>query len=561
MTTLRDRRLPLVAALTIVLVVLVVPPLGFLLEGSVALPDGIGVDRFIDLTDRRGILLSTWNSFVFALGSALAALVLGGVPAWLVERTDARLKRWVYFTTVVSFGTPHVLYVSAWMLLLGRAGPLNAAWQALTGSFTPLVRVNGMPAMIFIEGLLWSPLVFLMLSATLRNFNPDFEEASRMSGAGTLATLRRITLRLSAPAIFALAMLMFIRTLEAFEVPALVGLPGNLYVLTTDIYNTMNLTVPPDLGMASAVSMLLLVVVAALLHLYGRLTRNASRFATVTGKAFRPKQVRLGGWRILADAILLLDVLLLLVLPIAMLLWTSLLPFPGGFSPDAVEMLSLRNYADALEEPRYLQLALNTVLVAVTAASAVMLVTTLVAWLSVRGARGAGWLDQLATFPLVFPGIVLAVGVMQLFLKVPVGVYGTLWILIWAFCINYLPFGMRYSSAGMLQIHRELEEAAQMSGASRAATFRRVVLPLLTPALLAGWLFIFLLAARSLTLPILLAGPSSQTMAVAMYDLWSGGQSTELAAVGLIWTACMTVAAAVFHWLGRRSGGGLYSGH
>jgi len=196
------------------------------------------------------------------------------------------------------------------------------------------------------------------------------------------------------------------------------------------------------------------------------------------------------------------------------------------------------------------------VLVGLAAASAVILLTLFASWLSVRRAPG-GWLaERLAMAPLVFPGIVLGVAVMQIFLRVPIPIYGTLWILIWAFIISYLPYGMRYSASGMLQIHRELEEVAAISGASPLTRLRRIVAPLLGPSLLAGWLFIFLLAARALSLPILLAGPRSQTMAVAMYDLWSNGQGTELAALGLLWTGLMTLIAVIFYMLTRRSAAG-----
>lgn len=556
---------PLTLAIGLVLLLLVLPPLYFLLQGSLTSigPDGsveISLRRFAELATRRGVVASAINSVIFALGSAVVALLVGGVTAWLVERTTTRLKAFAYLTTIISFGTPHVLYVTAWMLLLGRSGPINTLWRQWTGLSTPLIDVYGMTSMILIEGLLWAPLVFLMLSAVLRNFNPDFEEAARMSGASTWSTLWRITFRLAAPAVFALAMLVFIRTIEAFEVPAIVGLPGGVYVLTTDIYNTMNLTIPPDIGAASALSVVLLVIVAALLHVYGRMTRNAERYATVTGKNFRPKQIDLGVWRYLADGILLLFFVIMLALPLGILAWASLLPYFQTPGPDALPLLTFSNYANVLSSPRYLALATNTLVIAVVSATVVMLLTALVAWLAARKARGSRLLDQAATLPLIFPGIVLGVGVMQLFLHVPIGVYGTIWIITWAFVINYLPYGMRYSSAGMLQLHRELEEAAQMSGASRFAGFHRIVLPLLTPALVAGWLFVFLLAARSLTLPVLLSGPRSQTVAVAMFDLWSGGQGTELAALGLLWTALMTVIAVGFYLVGKRAGGGLYAG-
>lgn len=547
----------------VILAVLVVPPLYFLFIGAVTVDEGgqtrYTLERFVTLLSQRGILISTWNSFVFAIGSAILSLLIGGMAAWLVERTNAPLKSLTYLTNVIALGTPYVLYTSAWLLLLARSGPINTWYRQITGEPGVLINVYGMGGMILIEGLLWSPLVFLLLGATLRNFNPALEEAARMSGATTWGTIRRVTLPLSMPSILALSMLVFIRTVEAFEVPALVGLPGRLHVLTTDIYEMMHRTMPPDIGSASALSLILLFIVGALLFWYGRLTRNAEKFATVTGKSFRPNQIDLGAWRPLAGFALSFYFFLLIVLPAFILVWASLLPFYQTFRSQAFPLLTLDNYRAILNSPRYISLVINTLLIAFATASAVMLLTAVSAWLTVRKAPGARVLDNLGTAPLVFPGIVLGVGVMQLFLQVPIGIYGTVWIIVWALVINYLPYGVRYSYAGMIQLHRELEEAAAAAGATPLTGFRRIVFPLLAPSLIAGWLFIFLLATRALSLPVLLSGPSSQTMAVAMFDLWGNGQGPELAALGLMWSLSMTCIAVIFYLVARR-GGGLRAG-
>jgi iron(III) transport system permease protein len=543
------------------LAVLVLPPLYFLVIGAVTTDEGgetrFTLERFSMLLMQRGILISTWNSFVFAIGSAILALIIGGLAAWLVERTNAPLKSLTYLTNVIALGTPYVLYTSAWLLLLARSGPINTWYRQLSGETGVLINVYSMGGMILIEGLLWSPLVFLLLGATLRNFNPALEEAARMSGATTWGTLRRVTLPLSMPAILALSMLVFIRTVEAFEVPAIVGLPGRIHVLTTDIYELMHRTMPPDIGSASALSLILLFIVGALLYWYGRLTKNAEKFATVTGKSFRPNQIDLGRWRPLAGFALLFYFFLLIVLPAFILVWASLLPFYQTFRPQAFPLLTLDNYRAVLNSPRYLSLVFNTLSIALASASAVMLLTAVSAWLTVRKAPGARILDNLGTAPLVFPGIVLGVGVMQFFLQVPVGIYGTIWIIVWALVINYLPYGVRYSYAGMIQLHRELEEAAAAAGATPITGFRRIVFPLLAPSLIAGWLFIFLLATRVLSLPVLLSGPGSQTMAVAMFDLWGNGQGPELAALGLMWSLSMTCIAVVFYLVAQRGGGSL----
>ncbi len=547
----------------VVLCALVLPPLIFLVEGSVTMTSAGGVtrftlERFSAIVNQKGFLESTANSFIFAVGSAVLALFLGGTIAWLVERTNTPFKPLAYLTTIISMGTPYVLYVSAWLLLLAKSGPINSWYRQVTGSNDVLINVYGLFGMILVEGLLWSPLVFLLLGSTLRNFNPELEEAARMSGAGTWNTIRRITLKLSMPSVLALSMLVFIRAIEAFEVPALVGLPGRVHVLTTDIYDTMHLTMPPDLGAASSLSVLLLVVVSILLYFYGKLTKNAEKYATITGKSYRPNQLDLGVWRYFAGGVLILNFTLLLILPAIILIWASLLPFYTTFSWAAYARMTTINYVHVFQSSRYITLLTNTFVIAVVTATAVMFIASLTAWLTVRKAPGAKILDQLATTPLVFPGIVLGVGVMQLFLSLPIGVYGTIWIIVWAFMINYMPYGVRYSFAGMLQVHRELEEAAAVSGARPITGFTRVVLPLLSPSLIAGWLFIFLLATRVLSLPVLLSGPSSQTMAVAMFDLWGNGQGPELAALGLLWSIAMTCIAVTFYFIARRSGVGIH---
>jgi iron(III) transport system permease protein len=562
LSALFGEKIVLVIIMGILLSVLVLPPLLFLIKGAVTFTDDAGklrvsFERFGLLAANKGIWLSTWNSIVFATLSAVFALLLGGVVAWIVERTDAPFKRLAYFTTILSLGTPYVLYTTAWLLIMSRSGPVNNILMYVTGSTTPLFNVYGMTGMVIIEALLWSPLVFLLLGGTLRNFNPELEEAAKMSGASNWNTIKRITLKLSMPSILALAMLVFIRTIEAFEVPALVGTPGRMHVLTTDIYDIMHRTNPPDIGTASALSILLLLLVGVLLYYYSKLTRSAERFATITGKNFRPRAFELGAMRIPAGLFVVFYFTVMILLPLAVLVWTSLVPFET-FRITVVQRMTLDNFRSVLDSSRNIELLTNTFLIALIAATVTMLIAAIVAWLSVRKVVGARMLDQLATTPLVFPGIVLGVGVMQFFLNAVSGLYATIWIIAWAFVINYMPYGVRYSYAGMLQVHKELEESAAVSGAGTMTTFRRIVLPLLAPSVLAGWLFIFLLSTRVLSLPVLLAGPSSQTMAVAMFDLWGNGQGPELAALGLLWSFLMTAIALVFYALAKRSGTGMY---
>jgi iron(III) transport system permease protein len=550
-----------VVVLALVLGAMTMPPLLSLLQASFRLTTATGelgaftLDHYRKILTDRQFFQSLWNSIVFCVGTAVLAIGMGGVTAWLVVRTTTPLHSIAYLSAIVSLGTPYILYVTAWLFVLGRSGPLNAILMAVTGSTQPVFNVYSLTGMILIEGFLWSPLVFLLLSAVFRTANADFEEAARMSGAGVLRTLAQVSLRMMLPALLAVAVLIIVRTLEAFEVPTLVGLPGGVKLMTTEIYLDMKKSVPPDLGYASAFSVVLLLLAAILLYFYSRLSRNASRFHTVTGRGYRVRPFELGRKRYLGDTLVLLNFLLTLVIPTGGLLWLSLMPFSQAISLNGLKMLTLDNYDVVLHSGFYLDLVWMTWLMCAGCATLVMTVTTISGWLIVRHRPGAAVLDHLATVPLVFPGIVLGVAMIELLLAAPFPIYGTIWAFIIAFAIRYLPYGMRYASAGVLQVHPELEEVAGVAGASSWRSLRHIVLPLIRPAMLSGWLFIFLVAARDVSLAVMLASPSAQPVAVSMFDLWGNGQGTELAAFGLVWTAMMTVVATGLYLVGQRVGG------
>jgi iron(III) transport system permease protein len=546
----------LVILLAIVLLLLVVPPLVFLLDGSLhttTVTGGLGDFTFAyyrQLLSDRQFFASLANSIIFAIGSMVIALCFGGLVAWLVERTNAPFKAFAYLTAIISLGTPFVLYVIAWLFLLGRNGPLNDLITALGFS---RFNIYSMPGMILVEGFLWSPLAFLLLAAVFQQANAEYEEAARMCGAGIMRTVARISMRLALPAFAAVALLIVVRSIESFEVPALVGLPGNVKVLTTDIYLDMKENVPPDLGYASAFSAVLLLVAGGLISLYARVSRHASRYHSVTGRGFRARPFDLGAARHVGGAVILFNFLLILAAPILGLIWLALMPYTQGVSRRGFSLMTLDNFRTVAHSTFYVDLVWQTLLMSAGAATGVMILTIVAGWIAVRRRPGGWLLDQLATAPLIFPGIVLGVAMIQIYLAVPIAIYGTLWAFIVAFTIRFLPYGMRYSASGVLQIHPELEEAATVAGSPLRTVLRRIIVPLATPALLAGWLFIFLVAARDLSMAIILASPSAQPVSVAMFDLWANGQGTELAAFGLVWTAIMTLIAAGFYYIGRRT--------
>ena len=549
-----------VMALIAILAALVLPPLYLLIKTSLYTTQADGSFGVFTLEYYEALFASQTlpsdflNSVQFAAGSACLALALGAAQAWIVERTDTPFRQHVFLISIISLGLPHVLYTSAWLLILGKSGPLNAFLLWATSADGVVFDVYTMSGMVLIEGLIWTPLAFLLLSSTFRNFDGSFEEAALMCGAGVLTTFRRITLPLALPAILALLLLVFIRAFEAFDIPALVGGAGDVTVLTTEVYNSIRKELPANYGQAGAFSTVLMFAVIVLLGLQRRLLRHADRYQTITGRGYRTRIMRLGRWRYLTSSILIAFFVVLLIIPLGMIVAVSLTTYYDGLSWALFERTSLVNYVTVLESASLRHAILNTMILGAASATFVCILTAGGAWLAARRARGAWLVDQLATLPLIFPAIVLSVAFLQLFLNVPAPLYGTLTSLVIAATMQYLPYGMRFNFAGSLQIHRELEEAAASAGASRAIMFRRIVLPLLMPTIITSWLFVLLLSVRAVALPILLAGPNSQVVSVALFDLWGNGQVTELAAFGVVWSLLMMCVGAFFFYVSRRNG-------
>lgn len=547
---------PVVIVLAAILLILIVPPAIFLVSVSLRepMPDGsfggLTFRFYQQLMTGRFFWPSLINTFIYAAGSAVVAISIGTVQALLVERTNTPGRKLAFLGAIISLGVPHILYVVAWLLLLGKSGPLNDLIQAITG-VPQVFNVYGMWGMVLIEGIGFVPLTFLLMSAVLRSMDASFEEAAIMAGASPLRAFRDVTLRMGIPAICALLLLIFVRAFESFEVPALVGLAGNINILTTTIYQNAHKTGTPNYGEAGAYSVCLIIIVTVLLIWQSQLSRNAHKYQTITGKGFRPRIVDLGRWRYASAAVLLFLFLAVTVIPVAMLIYTSFQPFYDGVSIAALNRMSLENYEALLGPGSFRDSIVNTLILGASTASIVVPFTAICAWLVARRAPGAAILDHLATLPLVFPAIILSVAFLDVFVNLPIPLYGTLLSIIIASSVRYFPYGMRYSYTAALQIHPDLEQAATISGASRAALFIRVVIPLLAASLISSWLLVFLLAVQAVSLPLLLVGPGSEIMSVTLFEMWRNGQVTELAAMGVVWIALMTCVSTAFHMLTR----------
>jgi iron(III) transport system permease protein len=550
---------PLIAVLAGILLILILPPTLYLVFTSfyTTRPDG-SFDQFTlryyqQLFTSPYFASSLWNTVIYAIGSSFVAITLGVVQALIVERTNTPGRRYVFLSAVISLGIPHVLYVVAWLLLLGRAGPLNALIAHFIGTDGgPALNVYSMWGMILVEGVGFAPLTFLLMSAVLRSTDASFEEAALMSGAGPLKTFRSITLRLGLPGVLALMLLIGIRAFESFEVPALVGLAGNVTVLTTNIYQSSKNTGSINFGESGAYAVCLLLIVVVLLMWHNRLSHHAHQFQTITGKGYRPRVIDLGRWRYFTAAVLVIIFILAIVLPVSILVFTSLLPFYEGLTWESFGRFTLDNYMVILAPGSFRDSITNTLVLGIATSTVVVPFAALCAWLAVRRYPGGWLLDQIAMVPLVFPAIVMSVAFLHVFVNLPVPLYGTLLSVIIASAVRYLPYGMRYAYAGVLQIHTDLEDAATTSGAGRAFVFVRIVVPLIGAALVSCWLFIFLLTVQSVALPLLLVGPGTELIAVTLFDLWQNGQITELAAMGVLWLSFMLLVSAGFFFTTRR---------
>jgi iron(III) transport system permease protein len=556
---LASRRYPLkVIALIALLSAGTIPPFVFLIYSSLHQLDAAGAygaltfANFAAVFSDRALATTLINSALYPLGAALVALTVGATQAWLAERTDASFREILYVVSIVSLGVPYILYIVAWLLLLSKAGPVNAILHQLFGGNGPYINVYSLGGMIFIEGMLWSPLAFLLLCPVFRNSDASFEEAASICGAGLFSTLRHITMGMVRPALLALGLLVFIKASEAFEVPALVGLPGSKRVLTSTIYQALTLDIPPDTGSASAFGVLLLLVMAILLYIYNRVAARTYRYQTVTGKGFRPRVVRLGRWRYAAGALIVAIPLVVIVIPLATILWAALLPYYQPFSVAALPELGVANFVQVLHSRSFRDSIVNTLVLGASAATLVTAISVIAGWCVARRMRGSTVVDTLAALPLVFPAIVLGLAFLQIFVHGGTRIYGTVLSLVIVSTVAYLPYGLRYAQVGVIQIHPELEEAAAIAGARQGSAFIQIVLPLLVPAMISCWLFVFLIAVRAVSLMLLLVGPDSQILAVTLFDFWNNGQIGELAALGCVWTAIMTVFSIAFLVLARR---------
>jgi len=495
------------------------------------------------------------NSLIFASGSAGLSFILGTLLAWLTERTNTPLRAIFVPLAVVPLILPGVLESIAWIFLLSpKFGYLNVWLMSLFGLQSAPFNVFSLPGMIWVHSVGQVPLAFLMMVAAFKSMDPSLEESAMMSGANTWQTFRRVTLRLLLPTAGSVLLILFVRTLESFETPALIGIPARIYVYTSEIYLAFN-EYPPDYGRGGALAVGLLLLSAVGVWLYRRSTREGKKFQTVTGKAFRPRQFDLGPWRWVGLTFLLGYFIFVVLMPFLVLFWASFLPFFAAPSWDAIQKLSLDNYRYLSSFRPFWEAMKNSIILATLTASIAMILTSLVAWIVYKSKlRGAWVLDFLAFVPITIPGIVMGMALILLYVAFPIPIYGTIWVLLIAYVTRFIPYGMRAASGSIMQIHSELEEAAAASGASWWETFRRVTLPLLRPGFAAGWMYICIVSFREFSTSVLLATGESRVLSILLFTMFEQGQVTIVAAIGMLMILTLLIIVALFQKISGRVG-------
>jgi iron(III) transport system permease protein len=495
------------------------------------------------------------NSLIFGSGSAALSFTLGTLLAWLAERTNTPLRGIFVPIAVVPLILPGVLESIAWIFLLSpKFGYLNVWLMNLFGLQSPPFNVFSLPGMIWVHSVGQVPLAFLLMVAAFKSMDPSLEESAMMSGAATWQTFRRITLRLLMPTAASVLLILFVRTLESFETPALIGIPARIYVYTSEIYLAFN-EYPPDYGRGGALAVGLLLLSAVGVWMYTRATKEGKKFQTVTGKAFRPRQFDLGAWRWAGFAFLMTYFLFVVLLPFLVLFWASFLPFFATPSWDALNKLSLDNYRYLSGFRPFWDAMKNSIILATLTATVAMVLTSLVAWIVYKSRLAGAWiLDFLAFVPITIPGIVMGMALILLYVAFPIPIYGTIWVLLIAYVTRYIPYGMRAASGSIMQIHSELEEAAAASGASWWETFKRVTLPLLRPGLVAGWIYICIVSFREFSTSVLLATGESRVLSILLFTMFEQGQVTVVAAIGVLMIATLLSIVAIFYKLTGKVG-------
>jgi iron(III) transport system permease protein len=533
----------------IALIVLVVLPVASLLVGSVRSNGGFTLSYFERVLSARLYLQALYNSLILGALTGLFGVGIGVPLAWAVSRTNVPGKRLIRATANLSYLSPPFLTAIAFVYLFSpNAGLMNVFLRDAVGLPWLTFNIFSMAGLVLVTVIHTFPFVFLLASSALQSVDASYEEAAQILGASKLRTALSITGPLVAPAILSGVLLSFVNAIALFGSQAIIGLPGRIYTLPTRLYTLFSY--PPQYGLASALS--LIFVAVTILALYVQRAFLARRsYVTLGGKGSRSQLVDLGAGRWLLLAFCVAIFIVAIVLPYATLIAVS---FSKSWGLEFWRNLTFANYEFVLWDYDVTRRAIaNSLILAVAAALIAVTLGAIISWIDLRTRMpGRRLLDYAALIPLGLPGIVMAVAMIQFWLKMPLELYGTLAILLLAYVGRYVPLGVRASNASLRQVDPSLEESASILGASWAVTMREVTLPLIRPGLFAGWLLVFVPAIQELSASILLFSSGSITLAVAVYNLYETGHNEPVAALAMVNVAIIGLAI----WIAGKFGGG-----
>lgn len=488
------------------------------------------VEAYTD-PDFADILL---NTLIFTSGSALLATLLALFLAYVNTRTDLPFKFIFKIISIIPMMIPHILFSVSWVLLLNPSnGILNRLFMDLFGIRDALFNIYSLPGMILVEGLLDLPIAYLIIAPAMSAFDVSLEESSKVCGASNLRTLFKVTLPVLRPAILASAILVIVRSLASFAVPSVIGMPGRIYVLSTHIYRNVSSGFAADFGKAAAIGMSALAASITLIYIYRYLTSESGKFVTISSRGFKPTLIKLKNGRYPLFFVVGLLSFVLILLPVLVLFYTSMLPYSMVPSARAFSLMSWDNWVEVLRDPVSLLSLKNSLFLGVVGATLGTALSIFVSYVIVKiRSTASGILESLSFLSFSFPGIVIGVGFMWFFVRTPL--YGTLTALLIGYIATYLPYGIRPISSAFVQIHSHLEESSRVCGASPFYTMRRIVIPLLIPGIVSGWILMATMFLRELTLSVVLSRPGTEVLAVQILHFAEDGLWGKLSALGII---------------------------
>ncbi len=515
-------------------------------------PAKYGLDGWRAAFDEPGLRGALLNTLKVTFVRQLLSLPLAVLIAWLLARTDLPGRRWLEFAFWAAFFLPSFTVTLSWILLLDpEYGLINTSLARLVG--TAPFNIYSFWGIVWVHVLTGSLTVkVILLTPAFRHMNASFEEASRVAGASTLRTALRITVPVMAPVILSVLLLGTMVSLQTFEVEQVLGLPFRFFVFSTMIYDLL-VTRVPRYDAATALAVVILAAMLPLVLAQQWLTRGR-RYTTLTGQ-FQNQPHRLGRWRAPALALVLALVSIVLGVPVVFALLGTFMKLFGFFH--IADPWTLNNWKTVLTDELFLRSLHNTVVLAVGTAVAAVVVHSLIAYIAVR-TRYAGRraLDFISWLPFTVPGIILGLALLWLFLGVEMlkPLYGTTTLLIVAGVIAGMPLGVQIIKSGLLQLGSELEEASRIAGASWWATYRRIVLRLMAPTLMAVAMITFVGAARNIGNFALLTTSANRPLSILQIDYIAQRKFEEAVVVACIIMFISLAGALLARLLGLRSG-------